>query len=139
MKTRLRLIPGFLVLLLFFHLGQQGGLDLRPTLMDAYLLVSFLLTGPYFASTLKWMQRGLVNTTPAKMQKKQRAAVNPDEDKKTTEEITTYQKSKGFFFTSGNLDALGDVMVEFALSILVVLTSPILFIPYWVWQQFVAR
>lgn len=139
MKSRLRLIPGFLVLLLFFHLGQMGGLDLRPNWMDLYLLVSFLLTGPYFTGTLKWMQHGLVNTTPRKLQKQRQEADNPDEEKPTTEEITKYPKSKGFIFTSGNLDALGDVLVEFALSILIVLISPILFIPYWIWRYFTKR
>ncbi len=139
MKSRLRLIPGFLVLLLFFHLGQMGGIDWRPNWMDLYLLVSFLLTGPYFTSTLKWMQRGLVNTTPRKMQQKQDDADNPDQDKPSTEEITKYPKSKGFIFTSGNLDALGDVLVEFALSILIVLISPLLFIPYWAWRRFSNR
>jgi hypothetical protein len=117
----------------------MGGIDWRPNWMDLYLLVSFLLTGPYFTSTLKWMQRGLVNTTPRKMQQKQDDADNPDKDKPSTEEITKYPKSKGFIFTSGNLDALGDVLVEFALSILIVLISPLLFIPYWAWRRFSNR
>ncbi|EHJ25389.1 hypothetical protein HMPREF0541_02890 [Lacticaseibacillus rhamnosus ATCC 21052] len=123
MHKRLRLIAAYGLLMLFFHLKKTSGFDFTPTIVDGYLLISWLVLAPRYLDQIDHSAQRFASTGRSTKDyvadMKKNMNLYQDFIYATTPVMAT-------ILESGGIDTIGVVIIKFVFQVLLILTAPIL-------------
>lgn len=125
MKTILKEIPAVVVLWLFTHLRQTGGLaiDLRWT--DGYLLVAWLVLTPFATQLMQELHRDVQQTNTAKQQVYGQIQQN---GRLYADLLNGTSSFTNIIFEDGSVDGLTETLIHLGLNIVMLIFAPFIWL-----------
>ena len=133
-KLWLRELPAVLVLWLFTHLRQTGGLRMTPQWFDLYLLFAWLVFSPLCQHLLKQLQAEASTTANAKQAVYQSVR---QQGHLYSDFVNGTSGFTSMVFEDGSVDSLIAGVAQFALTLIVLLLAPALALLTWLVTQLV--
>ncbi|RNE42532.1 hypothetical protein [Lacticaseibacillus paracasei] len=122
MLKRLKLLPAFLILTVFFHMKKTNGLAIDFTITDAYLLLSWLVSSPRYLVLFKRKAQAMARTG-----RSMKSYV--DDMKKNVNVYQDFVNNTPVLMSelieNGGLDSFGAKLATFFFYLILLLVSPL--------------